>query len=129
MALFRYIQFLPPALHINGKFAPYNYKCSPQASTDTNGNAFYYGYKHKKVGISRYAYRLHCRNLSISPYSTSEQSARALWRDTLINAGAAYDPKNIPPALWQDFQAQKKYKNTWTFAVAKTYENNGIFPY
>lgn len=123
MARRYYIAHLPIS-HINGKLAPAAVKCSNQADTDTNGISFLYGYRRRRDGRSRYAYRSKCRNLAVKPYTAAEIASR----NSFTNAIAvAKNNRHKWSNAAQEFE-KSKYKVLYNFIIAAILNNNGIFP-
>lgn len=129
MSLRRYAIFYAPIEHMNGKYDKASRKCSWQPDTDTNGVAYYYGYRHNKHSVSRYAYRDKCRNLSLHPVTTSEQANLSLFRRSVQVAKDVYPYIIEGTEAFRQFKTQRQYVSKWGWSVAITYKNGGIFPY
>lgn len=129
MALRRYALYNAPISHLNGKLQKADYKCSFQTDTDDNGHAYLYGYMHKRYGISRYAYRNKCRNLSVKPITASEGDNNFLFQMSVQTAAANYAIPEEREKAFIQFRQQKQYISLWQFCIAQTRLNAGFWPF
>jgi hypothetical protein len=122
----RYATYKLPFEHINGKIAPWYYCCSFQQNSDENGNAYYYGYR-SRSGVSKYAFRKKCRNLSLHPVTTKEEEQRQMFINTAYEVALHFHEK--PAALLREFAAQNRYPTLYGYAFRRTYDNDGGWPW
>lgn len=117
---------MPPFSHINGKIAPASKKCTFQASGDSNGVEYAYGYKYRTKNESKFAIRSKCRNLSNNPITTREQANFDLFKQSVQACAAHWN--SYSPELVKDFNnSPKKYSSLWTYACAAVYKAGGVW--
>lgn len=123
----RFVLYNLPVAHINGKMAGQSVIVHNQPDTDISPVSFMYGYKRGR-DISRVAWRVKARNLSVKPYLSDEQQNKADFRAAVIATDNYLRGGDISAAV-SAFKAQKKYVSFRNFIIAKTLFNGGIVPF
>lgn len=129
MSLARYVVYYAPIEHMNGKLQKAEYKCKWQQNSDTNGNAYYYGYRHRGRNISRYAFRDKCRNLHLNPVTRAEEENISLFAQSVLVVKSIYNRLPADSDAFAAFMAQRQYRSFWCFCIAATRNNGGEWPF
>lgn len=129
MSLRRYAIFYAPIEHLNGKYEKADYRCSNQIAGDSNGHAFYYGYRRQGSSRSLVAYRDKCRDLSRSPYSASETAHMTEFAQAVQVVRQHWSNLPADSSAWRSFMRQRKYRSFWGYCLAATLSNNGVWPF
>ncbi|KWW27126.1 MAG: hypothetical protein AUK64_2306 [bacterium P201] len=129
MGLRRYAIFYAPIEHLNGKYQKADYKCSFQPASDSNGKAYYYGYRRNNKARSYVAFRDKCRNLSVHPVGIDEEDNMSYMRSCVGVVHAVYKqlPRDGEPYL--SYKKQRKYATFWNYCVAYALNHGGNFPF
>lgn len=129
MSLARYVIYYAPIEHMNGKLQKADYKCKWQPNSDTNGNAYYYGYRHRGRRKSLYAFRDKCRNLHTNPVTRAEEDNLQLFATSVLAVKAVYNRLPADSDAFQAFMEQRRYRSFWCFLIASTIANGGEYPF
>ena len=123
-----YITTLPVA-HLNGKLDQVsNIVHNTRDPEQLTQPGFWYGYKVRGRDISRFGIRKQARNLNTNPYTTSEEENRTLFTASLAEVRTHKEVSADWSKMLVDFDKQTRYVSPIGFAVAKTRENQGVWP-
>lgn len=125
----RYIIHIAPVAHMNGKMTQAADIVHNQPDTDQSDTQYYYGYRVGDRQISRYALRVHARNLSNNPYTANETANKQYFKACIDAVDAALQNESKRALAFAAFRKQKKYVLLRNYCIAMTSRNGGVFPW
>lgn len=130
MASKRYVTYVMPVQHINGKMARQAQKVKNADNSNPSDQSFYYGYKVNGRGSSRFGLREIPRNLLIRPYTTEENANKDLFRRAIASAVTVMRDQPMKSKAEKSYlrEGQKRYIRLYNYIIARCHDADGGIP-